>query len=170
MDETIEVQAGVWLRKRGLRLVTAESCTGGLIGHLLTNVPGSSEYYLGGAVSYAYAAKTAFLGVPPGLLAMFGAVSREVVLEMASGARMALAKELPLDGLIGLSVSGIAGPDGGTPDKPVGPTWIGLSAPGFQRAWHFIWDGDRVENKTNSAREALQLLLEYLQGNPRDEI
>jgi len=160
---------GVWLRKRALKLVTAESCTGGLIGHLLTNIPGSSDYYLGGAISYAYEAKTALLGVSPGLLAMFGAVSREAVLEMARGAREALAKEHPLDGMVGLSVSGIAGPGGGTPDKPVGLTWIGLSAPEFQRAWQFVWSRDRVGNKTASAQEALQLLLEFLQGKPREE-
>jgi nicotinamide-nucleotide amidase len=167
MDEKLAVLVGVWLRKRDLKLVTAESCTGGLIGDLITNIPGSSEYYLGGAISYAYEAKTALLGVPPGLLAMFGAVSRETVLEMAHGARETLAKEHPLDGLIGLAVSGIAGPSGGTLEKPIGLTWIGLSAPGLQRAWQFVWNGDRIANKQSSAREALQLLLEYLQGNPR---
>ena len=170
MDDPLEVLVGVWLKKRGLKLVTAESCTGGLIGHLLTNVPGSSTYYLGGAISYAYEAKTAFVGVPAGLLAMFGAVSRETVLEMARGAREAMSKEVPLDQMVGLSVSGIAGPGGGTLEKPVGLTWIGLSAPGFQRAWPFVWGGDRVENKISSAQEALRLLLEFLQENPREEI
>lgn len=70
--------------------------------------------------------------------------------------------------LVGLSVSGIAGPGGGTQEKPVGLAWIGLSAEGFERAWSFVWDGERVENKQQSAHEALRLLLEYLQGNPRE--
>lgn len=168
MDEPLEVQAGAWLRKRRLSLVTAESCTGGLIGHWLTNVPGSSDYYIGGAIAYAYEAKRQVLGVPPDLLARHGAVSREVVLAMAEGARRAVAAEVPPAGLVGLSVSGIAGPGGGLPGKPVGLTWIGLSADGFQSAWRFTFQGDRLGNKESSAREALRLLIEYLQGEPRD--
>lgn len=166
MAETLEVQIGPWLKQRQLKLVTAESCTGGLIGHLITNVPGSSDYYLGGFVSYANEAKMVLLDVPPGMLGMYGAVSRETVIEMARGARAGLAEAYPIDHLIGLSVSGIAGPGGGSSEKPVGLTWIGLSALGIERAWRFIWDGDRIANKEKSAQEALRLLLEFLRENP----
>jgi nicotinamide-nucleotide amidase len=155
------------LRRRGLKLVTAESCTGGLIGDWITNVPGSSDVYLGGVVAYSYEAKTRLLGVPPGLLAQFGAVSEETVRAMASGAREMLVEEISPEKVVALSVSGIAGPGGGTPEKPVGLVWVGIHAPGLDRAYRFNWQGERVQNKQDSAREALRLLLEYLQGNSR---
>ena len=154
---TLEFQIGEILRKRQLRLATAESCTGGLVGHRITNVAGSSEYYLGGVVSYAYEAKVRLAGVRWETLEQYGAVSQETVLEMARGIRQALASD------IGLAVSGIAGPGGGTPDKPVGLTWIGLSAPHKDVVRHFIWAGDRLANKEKSAEAALEILLEYLQ-------
>lgn len=164
MQEAVEVQVGHWLRKRGLKLVAAESCTGGLIGHMVTNVPGSSDYYLGSITAYAYEAKERLLGVRHETLVSYGAVSQEVVIEMARGARMALAGDFSPDHLIGVSVSGIAGPGGGLPGKPVGLVWIGLSAPGEERAWKYIWNGDRLENKEFSAQQALWLVLDYLQG------
>jgi PncC family amidohydrolase len=160
----IEYQVGDWLRRRGLKLVAAESCTGGLIGHLLTNVSGSSDYFLGSLVTYAYEAKEAWLGVSAETLARCGAVSEEVVMEMARGARQALSAAFPLDQLVGLSVSGVAGPGGGSPEKPVGLVWIGLSAPGFESAWRFNWQGTRAENKEVSALQALRLLLDFLRG------
>lgn len=160
----VEVQVGFWLRKRHLKLVTAESCTGGLVSDRITNVPGSSDYYLGGVTAYAYEAKERLLGVPHETLASYGAVSEEVVLAMAQGARSAFSMDFPLDQLVGISVSGIAGPGGGLPNKPVGTVWIGLSAPNFDRAWKYLWRGNRVENKVLSAEQALQLLLDYLQG------
>ena len=169
MEPDLQVEAGRWLLRRGLKLATAESCTGGLIGHLITEVPGSSDYYVGGVVSYANEAKMALLGVPPGMLGIYGAVSRETALEMARGVRRALAGELREEDLVGLSVTGVAGPGGGTPAKPVGLTWIGLSAVDFQGAWSFVWNGSRSANKQSSAQEALQLLLEYLKGQPRGE-
>ena len=169
MEDLLALQVGEWLRMRQLKLVTAESCTGGLIGDWITNVPGSSEYYLGGVISYANEAKISLLDVPPGMLAMYGAVSREVVLEMARGARQRMAFAFPLRQLVGLSVSGIAGPGGGTLEKPVGLVWIGLSVDGFERAWRFVWDGDRVGNKQKSALQALRLLLEFLQGKLKEE-
>jgi PncC family amidohydrolase len=141
-----------------LRLAVAESCTGGLIGHRLTNIPGSSTYYLGSITAYAYEAKVRLLGVRWETLERYGAVSRETVIEMAAGVRRALAAD------IGLSVSGIAGPGGGTPEKPVGLVWIGLSASDFEDAWKFIWTGDRIQNKEYSAEVALQKLLDYLRG------
>jgi nicotinamide-nucleotide amidase len=109
----LEVLVGELLRRGGLRLAVAESCTGGLIGHRITNVPGSSTYYMGSVTAYAYEAKVRVLGVRWSTLEKYGAVSQETVLEMASGVRRALAAD------IGLSVSGIAGPGGGTPEKPV---------------------------------------------------
>lgn len=163
----LEVQVGEWLRKRDLRLVTAESCTGGLIGDWLTNVPGSSNYYLGGIISYANEAKQRLLGVRRETLEKHGAVSAETVIEMANGARMALSRDFPLDQLVGLSVSGVAGPGGGSPEKPVGLVWIGLSASENNLARKFIWSGSREENKALSAAQALQLLLDYLQGRVR---
>jgi PncC family amidohydrolase len=111
-------------------------------------VPGSSEYFLGGVTAYANEAKARLLGVRWETLDQFGAVSEETVLEMARGARQALGAE------VGLSTSGIAGPGGGTPEKPVGLVWIGLSAPGFERAWRFQWPGDRLAVKEQSAEAA----------------
>ncbi len=164
MDEPLEVQVGTLLRQRGMKLVAAESCTGGLIGHLITNIPGSSEYYLGSITAYAYETKERLLGVRNETLLTYGAVSEQTVLEMAQGARRVLSAHFPLDQMIGIAVSGIAGPGGGMPGKPVGLVWIGLSAPDVNRAWKYIWEGNRVENKALSARQALRLLLDYLQG------
>jgi len=107
-ETALEVLVGEWLRKRELKLITAESCTGGLIAHRLTEVPGSSDYFLGGIVSYAYEAKQAWLGVRSETLAQYGAVSQEVVLEMAQGARQTMASLYSLDRLAAVSVSGVA--------------------------------------------------------------
>ncbi len=158
MENALEVQVGELLRGLGLKLAAAESCTGGLISHLVTNVPGSSNYYLGGVTAYANEAKVRLLGVRWSTLEKYGAVSQETVLEMARGIRLALAAD------IGISVSGIAGPGGGTADKPVGYTWIGLSAPETDKAWNYIWPGDRLQVKEQSARQALQLLVDYLRA------
>lgn len=160
----LEVKVGDWLRRTDRKLVVAESCTGGLIGHLLTEVAGSSDYYLGSVTAYAYEAKESLLGVRPETLARVGAVSSEVALEMARGVRQALAGHFSMDRLLGISVTGIAGPGGGTPEKPVGTVWIGFSAADMERAWVYHWQGSRSENKTLSARQALVLLLDYLQG------
>ena len=156
LNEELEVVIGELLRQHGWRLAVAESCTGGLIGHRLTNVPGSSTYYMGSVTAYAYEAKVRLLGVRWGTLEKYGAVSKETVLEMSRGVRKALAAD------IGIAVSGIAGPGGGTPEKPVGLTWIGLSAADVDEAWRFIWDGDRLQVKEHSAEQALQLLVDYL--------
>ncbi len=169
MDDTLAINVGAALKQRGLKLITAESCTGGLIGDMLTDVPGSSDYFICGIVAYAYEAKMRLLGVPPGLLAQFGAVSRETVLEMARGARITLADEYPLGTLVSISVSGIAGPGGGMPEKPVGLVWIGMSTPDGDRAFRYVWDGDRRANKLYSAQQALRLLLDYLQNGLPEE-
>jgi PncC family amidohydrolase len=159
LKEPLEVIIGKLLRKSGLKLSVAESCTGGLLCNRITDVPGSSDYFIGGFVSYAYEAKVQSLGVSWDTLKAYGAVSRETVLEMARGARKAL------DTDIGIAVSGIAGPGGGMPEKPVGLTWIGLSALDGEWARVFTWQGDRLQNKAQSAEAALKLLLDYLQGS-----
>jgi len=156
MDEPVEVVAGVLARQLDVHLAVAESCTGGLISHLLTNVPGSSDYFLGSVISYANQAKIHLLNVKPETVAIYGAVSRETVLEMARGVRQVLSAD------IGISVSGIAGPGGETPGKPVGTTWIGLSVVGLDRAWHFQFAGDRQEIKQQAAEMALGLLVDHL--------
>jgi len=156
VENAMEIKVGELLRPLGLKLAVAESCTGGLVGHRITNVPGSSEYFLGGVTAYAYEAKVKLLGVSWDTLTRYGAVSRETVLEMARGARRALEAD------IGISVSGIAGPGGGMPEKPVGLTWIGLSASGFEEARSFVFPGDRLEVKEQAAEQALRLLTEYL--------
>jgi PncC family amidohydrolase len=161
LSEPLEVIIGQFLRQRGLKLAIAESCTGGLIGHRITNVPGSSDYYLGSVTAYAYEAKVAWLGVAWDTLNSDGAVSRQTVLEMARGVRRTLEADL------GLSVSGIAGPGGGTPEKPVGTTWIGLSAPEGEWARLFCFNGDRAQNKAYAAEAALQMLFAYLNGERR---
>jgi PncC family amidohydrolase len=160
-QKPLEVIIGDLLRRQGLRLAVAESCTGGLVGHRITNVPGSSTYYMGSVTAYAYEAKVRMLGVRWETLEKYGAVSKETVLEMASGVRRALAAD------IGLSISGIAGPGGGTIEKPVGLTWIGLSARGVDEAWRHIWQGDRLQIKEQTAQEALQLLADFLGNNER---
>lgn len=155
----LENMIGDLLRARKMKLATAESCTGGLIASRITDVAGSSEYFLGGVAAYAYEAKVALLGVSWDTLKAHGAVSRETVLEMARGAR----KTLNAD--VAVSVSGIAGPGGGMPDKPVGTTWIGLSASDGEWARLFHFDGDRIQNKSLAADAALQFLTDYLTGN-----
>jgi PncC family amidohydrolase len=161
-SEPIEKAIGRLLQEKKLKLVLAESCTGGLISHRITNIPGSSEYFLGSLVSYSYEAKQDWLGVKPATLVTYGAVSRETVLEMARGARASLKKKFPIEQVVGLSVSGIAGPGGGTPEKPVGTVWIGLSAKGREDAWQFLWKGNREENKSQSTQKALEILANYL--------
>jgi PncC family amidohydrolase len=156
LEAPLEAQVGDLLRQRGLRLAVAESCTGGLLGHRLTNVPGSSDYFLGGVIAYANQAKMDLLGVRLETLEAHGAVSQETVIEMARGACRALGAD------VGLSVSGVAGPGGGTPEKPVGLVWIGLCAPGVERGWSFHWQAERVAVKEHSAEQALRLLLNYL--------
>jgi PncC family amidohydrolase len=153
MDGTLEQRVGEALRARAWTVALAESCTGGLVGHRLTEVPGSSDYFLGGVVAYAYDAKERLLSVHHQTLYDHGAVSRETAIEMAHGARVAFGAD------IGLSVTGIAGPGGGMPDKPVGLTWIAVSTRNGDRAEPYMASGDRSANKISAAEAALQLLL-----------
>lgn len=145
------------LTERGLTLAVAESCTGGLVEHHLTNVPGSSACFLGGVVAYHNRVKAEVLRVDEGVLEREGAVSEPVAVAMALGVRRLLNADL------GVSVTGIAGPSGGTPDKPVGTVFIALAdRSGRTVARHFRWEGDRQANKERSAQAALDLLREHL--------
>lgn len=146
------------MHARGLTLAAAESCTGGLVADRITNVSGSSEYFPGGVVAYAYEAKVNLLGVSWDTLNVHGAVSAETVLEMARGARKIFNAD------IGISVSGIAGPTGGLPEKPVGTTWFGLATSEGEWSRHFLWNGDRIQNKHYSSEAALQFVVDYLEG------
>jgi PncC family amidohydrolase len=159
VPNSLETQVGNLLHERGLKLVLAESCTGGLLGSRITDVPGSSEYFLGSVVAYAYETKVALLGVSWDTLNTTGAVSRETVLEMARGVRNSMKAD------ISVAVSGVAGPGGGTPEKPVGTTWIGLIAADGEWAELFQFAGNREENKAFGVEAALQLLLNYLQSS-----
>ncbi len=158
MTENLEIQVGAALRAQNKKLATAESCTGGLVAHRITNIPGSSDYFPGGVVAYAYEAKVALLNVSWDTLHTHGAVSSETVLEMARGAKKAFEAD------IAVSVSGIAGPGGGMPNKPVGTTWFGLVTSTGEWSRHFCWNGDREQNKACSADAALQFVLDYLNG------
>jgi len=166
MSDKLEEMVAPLLRQQSLKLALAESCTGGLVSDRITNVTGSSDYFLGGVVTYADSAKRDILSVSPGTLAHYGAVSRQTVLEMARGVRILFSKQgYAIEEIIGISISGIAGPSGGTDAKPVGTVWVGLSGPKGDWAWEHHWDGTRVDNKRNSAEQALKWLWAYLTGD-----
>jgi nicotinamide-nucleotide amidase len=138
----------------GLRVALAESCTGGRVADALTDVPGSSGYLAGGVVAYEDAAKSALLGVPAAILAAHGAVSAEVAAAMAEGARATFRADLAA------AVTGIAGPGGATPGKPVGLTYVAVADAGGVTVRRFAWTGDREANKAASAAAAIDLLVE----------
>jgi nicotinamide-nucleotide amidase len=140
------------LAARGERVAVAESCTGGLVAELLTRVPGASAVFDLGVVAYANAAKERFLGVPGALLATHGAVSEEVARALAEGARREAAATW------GIGITGIAGPSGGTPEKPVGTVHLALAGPGATDAVHRTYRGDRARVRRTAAYEALNLL------------
>ena len=162
MIENIEEKIGQELRERGWHLAVAESCTGGLIGHRITNISGSSTYYLGSITAYAYRAKVRLLGVSWDTLETYGAVSEEAIGEMAQGVRRALTAD------VGIAVSGIAGPTGGTSDKPVGYTWIGFSTVKGIITLQHTAGGNRIENKQEIAQIALEFLYQNLQIDGKD--
>ena len=151
-DETLEVVVGRLLRGRGFTVALAESCTGGLVGHRLTQVAGSSVYFERGFVVYSNEAKQALLGVPESVLREHGAVSAPSVDAMARGARERAGTD------IGVAVTGIAGPDGGTPTKPVGTVFIALADRQGTVVERYRFDRDREGNKALSAVRALDLL------------
>lgn len=145
---------------RGLTVALAESCTGGLVAAALTEIPGSSGYFAGGVVSYADAAKASLLGVPETSLTAHGAVSAQVARAMATGVRERLGTSLAA------SVTGIAGPDGGTAEKPVGLTYVGVADDRGTDVRRYTWTGDRDVNRHESARAALELLVERAEALP----
>jgi PncC family amidohydrolase len=151
VDLVERLQAGCLAR--GLTVATAESCTGGLVAHLLTEVPGSSGYVRGGIVAYADDVKRSQLGVPAEVLEAHGAVSAQVAIAMAEGARELLGTDLAV------AVTGIAGPDGGSEAKPVGLVYVAVAGIGAPVVRRFLWTGDRGQNKRASAEAALEMLL-----------
>jgi nicotinamide-nucleotide amidase len=157
--DSLEQAVGRRLTARGLTLAVAESCTGGLVGHRLTTVPGSSAFFERGVVVYSNRAKEELLGVSEEILRTHGAVSRPCAEAMVRGvcARSGTA--------CGLSITGIAGPDGGTPTKPVGTVFIGLAVPGLVEARHFRFAGGRASVKWQSSQTALDMLRRALGGS-----
>ena len=146
------------LTEQGLTIAVAESCTGGLISHRLTNVSGSSAYFVGGVVAYANEVKEQVLVVSGETLAAHGAISEEAVREMARGARRLLGTD------VAISAAGIAGPTGGTPQKPMGLVYVALAAQDFERCERHLWQGDRLKNKRQTAEAALEMLRQYLEA------
>jgi PncC family amidohydrolase len=155
----LALRVGSSCRARGFTLATVESCTGGLVGHVITDVPGSSAYFLGGFVTYSDGLKRAMVGVPDDVLAAHGAVSAQVALAMAAGGRERTGAD------VAVAVTGIAGPDGGTPAKPVGLTYVAVADRSGANVRRHVWTGDRADNKRRSAAAALELLLERLEGD-----
>jgi PncC family amidohydrolase len=157
-DTSLAERVGQLLSDRDLTVCTAESCTGGLIASTITDISGSSGYMLGGIVAYSNTVKENLLEVDHATLVAHGAVSEQTAAEMARGVRAVFGADYAL------SVTGIAGPGGGTDEKPVGLTYIGLAGnDGSITVRRFVWDGDRIANKEASVDAALRLLLEKLQ-------
>jgi nicotinamide-nucleotide amidase len=155
-DETLEVVVGRLLREKGLSLATAESCTGGLLANYITNVSGSSDYFRGGVVAYLEEIKASVLGVSWDSIRRFTVYSHEVAQEMAQGVRELMKSD------IGLSTTGIAGPTGGTPEKPVGLVYVGLATKEGINSFEFRFNFDRIGNKRAFAKAALDVLRRHL--------
>ena len=150
------IEVGRLLRGAGQTVAVAESCTGGMLGSVLTSVSGSSDYFAGGVIAYANVAKSRLLGVPKNVLLRHGAVSAECAKAMAAGARRALHSDYAI------SVTGIAGPGGATAVKPVGLVYVGLAGAKICKAEKFIFSGSREGVRKQSCRAALDILLEEL--------
>jgi PncC family amidohydrolase len=155
---SLEAEVGQLLRQKGLTLGTVESATGGLISHLITNVPGSSDYFKGSVTSYANEAKIKIIGVKAETLEKYGAVSPQVAEEMAAGGRRVLSVD------ICVADTGIAGPGGATPGKVVGLFYLGLAHKGGALSRKHQFRGDREQNKRSAAIAALNWLKEYLES------
>jgi len=153
-----ETEAGNLLAQRGETLAVAESCTGGLLAGRITDVPGASAYFLGGIIAYSNAVKVTLLGVPEGIIASKGGVSAECTEAMALGARTRLRAD------VALAISGIAGPGGGTPDKPVGLVYVALASPHGTWVEEHRFVGSRSGNRQAACDAALDLLLRHLRG------
>lgn len=156
MNKEILNKISLILKKQQLKIVTAESCTGGLISHTLTNISGSSDYFDRGIVSYSNTAKTELLGVSEGLLEKYGAVSKQVAKAMAEGVRIRSSVD------IGIATTGIAGPTGGTKEKPVGLVYIAVSTSDDTIVKKFQFSGKRIENKKSTCNAALEMLLDVI--------
>ena len=159
MTESLSTRIVRLLTERKQTLALAESCTGGYIAHRITNVPGASAVFSAGIVTYSNEAKQRFLGVRPETLAANGAVSEAVAREMAEGARRAAQTDYAI------AVTGIAGPGGGTPEKPVGTVFIGLASPKETRVWRRFNPGERLAFKETTSDQALGELLALLEAN-----
>ena len=157
-DELLALAArvGAGCRTRGLTIATAESCTGGLVAHLITEIPGSSAYFPGALVTYANEAKRDLVDVPEDMLRAHGAVSAQVAVAMAHGVRAHLGAD------VGLAITGIAGPDGGTDAKPVGLTYVAIADADGDDVRRFVWTLDRAGNKRASAAAALAAVVQRL--------
>lgn len=151
-----EAEIGPLMRQRRATLSVAESCTGGLIAHRITNVSGSSDYFEMGIVSYSNRSKVELLDVPSGEIDRYGAVSHQVAEKMARGIRLKGKTD------IGLATTGIAGPQGGTPQKPVGTVFIGLDHEGETEVRVFHFKGNREEIKEKASQKSLEMLMDYL--------
>jgi PncC family amidohydrolase len=154
---SLSAEVGSRLLARGYTIGTAESCTGGLLSHTLTGISGSSAYFIGGVVAYSNQIKEQALGVQAQTLIAYGAVSEQTAREMAEGIRNRFNTD------IGLSTTGVAGPTGGTPDKPVGLVWMGVSTPGGTQAFMCHFDGNRLEVMRSTVTEVLTRLLAVLE-------
>ena len=159
---SLEQEVGKLLRQKGLTLGVIESATGGLVSHLITNVPGSSAYYKGSVTAYSNEIKVKVIGVKEDTINQFGAVSYQVAEEMAVGGRMVLAAD------ICLADTGIAGPGGAAPEKPVGLFYMGLSYQGGTYSQKHIFPGNREQNKRRAVRAALSWLKAYLVSQMRE--
>jgi len=157
-EETLQQVVGKILLAQGKQFGTAESCTGGYVAHLVTTVPGSSAYFPGTVVTYSYDMKTKLLGVKPDTLARYGAVSEETVREMAQGALDTLGVD------VAVAISGIAGPDGGTPEKPVGTVWMAVSDKNRTVTAKHLFLRDRLKNIQLTGTFALNLVRRFLLG------
>lgn len=158
VKEDLAEKIGDLLRDANFSLSVAESCTGGLVSNLITNVSGSSDYFDRGFVTYSDNAKIELLGVPSSCLLNFGAVSRAVAEEMADGARRNSGTD------VGLSTTGFAGPTGGTKEKPIGLVFIGIAGADGVVSEKFNFSGGRLDVKRKAAEQALELLSRFLTG------
>jgi nicotinamide-nucleotide amidase len=151
--EKLAKQVGAFLKENNWKLVVAESCTGGGLGESITAISGSSNWFDRGFITYSNESKIEMLGVDSAIIDQHGAVSNETVLAMAKGALMRSAAQ------IGVAISGIAGPDGGSPEKPVGTVWIAWAGKIGQRAQVFLFSGDRLAVRQQAVEAALKGIL-----------
>ncbi len=156
--QTLAAQLGAILADKGLTITTAESCTGGGLSYALTDTPGSSRYLDRAFITYSNSAKTELLGVPEAVLAQHGAVSEQTVIAMAQGAAKAASAN------IAVAISGVAGPDGGSEEKPVGTVWLAIDFNGFCRAYNPFFTGDRAWIRSQVIEFALEKLVEVING------